>query len=213
MRRFAIAAALMLACGVLTVGSADALTTPATGSFTCDVGGVASLKPGVPMSGQLPTAKWTMEKIHNAPIDGCDVSGVTGGKSVITGGELRINARLNPGASCDTLAASLSSVNKAVVRLKLTNTTTTTTTDPITGEVTTTSWTRTSAVVVVKSVTASQVGSDVLLTGVAHQSSSGNKPFGGHIVEVLLHGTGDCSIGPLTSLDLTGSTVSVHPAV
>jgi hypothetical protein len=59
-------------------------------------------------------------------------------------------------------------------------------------------------------VTASQVGSDVLLTGVAQQSSSGNKPFGGETVEVHLKATGDCTTAPLTTIDLTGSTVSIH---
>jgi hypothetical protein len=161
-----------------------------------------------------------MEKIHQVPISSCDASGVTGGKSVITGGVVQINARLNPGASCDTLAASLSSVSKATVMLKLTATVTTPVLDPITGQpvidpVTglpeTTTHTNTSAVVHVKDSTATQSGGSVLLTGTAQQSASGNRPFGGETVAVQLNGTGDCSTAPLASLDLTGSTFSIHP--
>jgi hypothetical protein len=163
------------------------------------------------MAGQTPTAKWTMEKIHQAPITTCDASGVIGGKSTITGGVVQINARLNGGASCDTLAASLSSLNKAVMMVKLTNTVTTTVTDPITGITTTTTQTNTSANVHVKNVTAIASGSGVLLSGTAQQSSSGKKPFGGETVAVQLNGTGDCSTAPLASLDLTGSTLTIHP--
>jgi hypothetical protein len=220
MRNVAIGSCVALGLSVFAGGTAGATVVPATGTVTCGVTGSASLTPGIPMSGQTPTAKWTMEKIHQAPLGTCDASGVTGGKSVITGGVVQINARLNAGASCDTLAASLSSVNKAIVTLKLTATVTTPVIDPITGlpvidpvtglpEVTT--HTNTSAVVHAKGVTAALVGSDVVLTGVAQQSASGNKPFGGETVEVHLPSTGDCTMAPLTSIDLTGSSVSIHP--
>jgi hypothetical protein len=171
------------------------------------------------MSGQPATAHWTMEKIHQAPLANCNVTAVTGGKSVVTGGVLQINARLNMGASCDTLAASLKAVNKATVTLKLTTTITTPVLDPITGlpvidPVTglpeTTTQTFTSAVVHAKNVGPSTTFDG--LTGVAQQSASGNKPFGGEVVDVHLPTTGDCSTAPLTSLDLTGASVSVHPA-
>jgi hypothetical protein len=220
MRKVAIGSCLAVGLSAFGGGSAGATVTPATGSLMCGFSGSASLTPGVPMSGQTPTAKWTMEKIHQAPIGSCDASGVTGGKSVITGGVVQINARLNPGASCDTLAASLSSVNKAGVMIKLTATITTPVLDPVTGQpvidpVTglpeTTTHTNTSAVVHVKNPTATQSGTGVLLTGTAQQSASGNKPFGGETVAVQLNGTGDCTTGPLASLDLTGSTVSIHP--
>jgi hypothetical protein len=135
------------------------------------------------------------------------VLGVTGGKSTITGGVLTVNARLNPGASCDSLGASLSSLSKAVITLKLT--TTVTTTDPITLE--TTSTTNTSAVVHVKQpVTASLGGGGVVLSGQAQQSASMNKPFGGETVEVTLPATGDCSAAPLASIPL-GGKVAIHP--
>jgi hypothetical protein len=118
------------------------------------------------------------------------------------------------------LAASLSSVNKAVVMVKLQNVTVTPVLDPITGlpvidPVTglpeTTTQTSTSANVHVKNVTATQSGSGVLLTGTAQQSASGNKPFGGETVAVQLNAAGDCSTAPLATIDLTGSTVSIHP--
>jgi hypothetical protein len=219
-RNLAIASCLALGFSAFSGGTAGALVTPATGSFTCGVTGTGSLTPGVPMSGQPATERWTMEKIHQVPLSNCNVSAVTGGKSVVTGGVLQINARLNPGASCATLAASLSSVNKANVTVKLMTTITTPVLDPITGlpvidpvtglpEVTTQTFT--SAVVRVKGVTASQSGTGVLLAGVALQSSSGKRPFGGEIVEVHLNASGDCSTAPLSSIDLTGSSVSVHP--
>jgi len=207
-RKLAIGSCLALGLSAFGGGSAGATVVPATGTVTCGVTGSGFVKPGIPMSGQTPTAKWTMEKIHQVPLDTCNVSGVTGGKSVITGGVLQINARLNPGASCDSLAASLSNLNKAVIGVKLT--TTTTVTDPITLETTTT--TNTSAAVHVKTVTATQSGGGVLLTGLAQQSASGNKPFGGETVDVQLNATGDCSTAPLTTLTITGS-VSIHPTV
>jgi hypothetical protein len=98
--------------------------------------------------------------------------------------------------------------------VKLTNTVTTTVTDPVTGITTTTTTTKTSASVHVKSVTAVESGSGVHLTGVAQQSASGNKPFGGETVDVQLNAApsaGDCSTTPLTAIDLGGSTVSIHP--
>jgi hypothetical protein len=217
-RNVAIGSCLVLGLSAFGGGTSGALITPATGSASCDVGGSASLRPGLPMSGQTPTAGWTMEKIHQAPVTNCNVSAVTGGKSVITGGVLTVNARLKQGASCDAQAASLSSLDKAVVTLKLTNTTVTPVLDdtgqpvidPVTGLPETTSQTRTSAVVRVKGVSASLGGLGVILTGVVQQSASGNKPFGGETVEVQLPASGDCSAAPLASLPL-GGKVSIHP--
>src|SRR5262249_24502317 len=160
-----VGSCLALGLSVVGGGSAGATVAPATGTVTCGVaaGQTGTLKPGLPMSGQPATVKWTMEKIHQVTLDTCDSSGVSGGKSVITAGVVQINARLDPGASCDSLAASLSAVNKATVMVKFTATVTTTVTDPITGQTTTTTQTRTSASVHVKSVTAVQSGSGVLL--------------------------------------------------
>jgi hypothetical protein len=209
MRKVAIGSCVALGLSVFGGGTAGATITPATGTVNCGVaaGSTGSLRPGLPMSGQPATLKWTMAKIHQVRLDTCDSTGVSGGKSTITDGVLQINARLNSGASCASVAASLSSVNKAVVMVKLNNTVTTT--DPIT--LVTTSTTHTSAVVHVKNVTATQSGSGVLLTGVAQQSASGNKPFGGETVSVQLNAAGDCSTAPLATIDLTGSTVSIHP--
>jgi hypothetical protein len=214
-RKLAIGSCLAIGLSAFGGGPAGATVVPATGSVTCGVAGDASLTPGVPASGQPATVHWTMEKIHQVPLASCDATGVNGGKSLITGGVLQVNLRLNQGASCDTLAASLSSLNKAVVMVKLTNTVTTSVTDPITGITTTTTQTSTSAAVHVKNVTAAPgSGTDVVLTGTAQQSASGNKPFGGETVAVTLHATpsvGDCATTPLTQVDLTGSTVSIHP--
>jgi hypothetical protein len=209
-RKIVIGSCIALGLGVLSFGTAGATMTPAMGSLSCALGGTASLNPVVPMSGQPSTVGWTMEKIHQAPISSCNASGVTGGKSVITGGVLQVNARLDKGASCATLVTSLSSVSHIVVMLKLTNTVTTTTVDPVTGLPVTTTMTSTSASVRVTNVIATPSGGGVLLTGTAQQSASGNKPFSGEIVAVQLNGTGDCTTAPLTFLDLTGSTVSIH---
>src|SRR5262249_54098243 len=132
-RGAAIGSCLALGLSAFGGGAAGATVVPATGAVTCGVaaGQTGTLKPGVPMSGQPATPKWTMAKIHQVAFDTCDATGVSGGKSVITGGVVQINARLNPGATCDALAASLSSVNKAVVMVKFTATVTTTVTDPI----------------------------------------------------------------------------------
>jgi hypothetical protein len=208
MRKIAIGSCVALGLSVFTGGTAGATVTPATGTVNCGVSGTASFNHGIPVSGQPATTKWTMEKVHQVPLTSCDASGVSGGRSVITGGVLQANLRLNPGASCDSLAASLSSVNKAVVMVKLQNTVTTT--DPITLETTTT--TSTSAAVHVKNVTATLSGGGVLLTGTAQQSASGNKPFGGETVDVQLNATpntGDCATTPLTVINVSGS-VSIH---
>lgn len=202
----AVGSCLALGLSVFSGGTAGAVTVAPTGSLTCNVSGSASLTPGVPMSGQPATVKWTMEKIHQVPLDTCNSAGVTGGKAPITGGVLQVNARLNPGASCDALGASLASVNKAVVGVKLTNTATSI--DPITG-LPVVGATRTVASVHLKDVTVSQSGAGVLITGTAQQSASGNKPFGGETVDVQLNGTGDCTTAPLTALSLSG-TVSIH---
>jgi hypothetical protein len=222
MRRAAIGSCLVLGLSAFGGGPAGATMTPATGTVNCSVAAAstASLTPGLPMSGQPATSGWTMAKIHQVKLDTCDSSGVSGGKSVITGGVLQINARLNSGATCDAIAASLSSLSKATLMLKLQNTTVTPVLDPVTGlpvidPVTglpeTTTQTSTSASVHVKNVTATQSGSGVLLTGTAKQSSSGKKPFGGETVAVQLNAAGDCSTAPLATIDLTGSTVSIHP--
>ena len=215
LRVAAIGSCLALGLSAFGGGTAGATITPATGTVTCGVSGVGAFNHGIPVSGQPATAKWTMEKIHQVSLTSC-VTNVTGGRSAVTGGVLQVNARLDAGASCDSLAASLLGVNKAVVMVKLQNIVSTSVTDPITGTTTTTT-TSTSATVHVKIVSPTQVsqaGSDVVLTGVAPQSSSGNKPFGGETVTVQLHSTplvGDCTTTPLTQVDLTGSTVSIQP--
>ena len=134
-----------------------------------------------------------------------------------------MNARLDAGASCDSLAASLLGVNKAVVMVKLQNIVSTSVTDPITGTTTTTT-TSTSATVHVKIVSPTQVsqaGSDVVLTGVAPQSSSGNKPFGGETFETQINvdNLSDFAgcLGGTNNVDhidfstAGGSTLSIHP--
>jgi hypothetical protein len=222
MRNLAIASCVALGVSVFPAGTAGATVVPATGTVSCTVqaGQTASLRPAVPMSGQPATTGWTMEKIHRVRLDTCNSSGVTGGKSVITDGFLQINARLDPGATCAALATSLSSVNKATLGLKLTTTTVTPVLDPITGlpvidPVTglpeTITQTHTSASVHVKNPSALLSGGGVLISGVAQQSASGNKPFGGEVVEVHLNASGDCSTAALATIDLTGSTVSIHP--
>jgi hypothetical protein len=221
-RRAAVGACLALGLSAVTGGTAGAAVTPAMGTVNCSVaaGSTASLTPGLPMIGQPVTTGWTMAKIHQVKLDTCDSSGVNGGKSVITGGVLQINARLNSGASCASVAGSLSALSKATLMVKLQNITVTPVLDPVTGQPVidpttglpeTTTQTSTSANVHVKNVTATQSGSGVLLTGTVQNSSSGNKPFGGETVAVQLNAAGDCSTAPLATIDLTGSTVSIHP--
>jgi hypothetical protein len=222
MRNVAIGSCLAVGLSAFAGGTAGATVTPATGTVNCGVaaGSTASLTPALPMSGQPATTGWTMARIHQVKLDTCDSSGVTGGRSVITGGVLQINARLNPGASCASLVASLGSVNKATLMVKLQNTTVTPVLDPITGLPVidpttglpeTTTQTSTSASVHVKNPTATPSGSGVLISGTAQQSAAGNKPFGGETVAVQLNAAGDCSTAPLATIDLTGSTVSIHP--
>jgi hypothetical protein len=210
MRGIAIGSCLALGLSAFGGGSAGAAMTPAAvGSLTCGITGTAAAKPGIPGTGLTPTTRWTMLQIHQNPLASCNTAGVTGGKASITGGELKLNARVNPGASCDALVSSLSSVNKAVVGVKLTHTNTTV--DPITGAVT---GTQTFTVALVRAkldptnIVAS--GGGIHITGTLQQSASGNKPFGGETLDVQLNLGADCAAAPVASIDLTGSSLSIH---
>jgi hypothetical protein len=214
MRALAIGACATLGLSAFAGGTAGASTTPPMGSVTCGATGSAAVRPaGIPGTTQPPAVNWTIAKIHKAALDSCNSAGVTGGKATINGGVITINARLNPGASCDTLMASLTSVAKAVVIVKFTSTTV----DPITLM----PITRTVAVVRPQALQIVASGAGVHVTGTLPQTLALSKPFGGEVFESQLNIDNTADVAacqttptPLTHLDFStagGSSISIHP--
>jgi hypothetical protein len=190
-----------------------------------------SLKSGSTGMPATPTTHWTIGKVHQQAIDTCNTSGVMGGRAPITGGVITINSRINQGASCAALLPSLSSVNKAVLIVKLTNTVTTVEIDPTTGlpvidpvtmQPVMTTQTRTVAVVRAKDPVVTQSGNGFHITGTVQQSAAGNKPFGGDVFEAQVNVDNSADVAacnsmtsvPLTQVNFStagGSSISIHP--
>ena len=187
------------------MASSGASGNPPVGTLSCGATGTATITPGIPGSTQPPSTKALSIKVKNAAGSPCVNSGVTGGKAPITGASIILNAKTAPGAGCGTLLSGPPNIAKAVLVVKLQNTTAG----------------KTSTVAVIKptGMVWAQAGTGFQITGTI--PAIAGKPFSGETFQAQINvdNLADaiaCVTGstPLTHIDFSaggGSGFAVHP--
>ncbi len=204
-RKIALLGTAVLAFSAVGVTAASAGGTPPTGTLNCGATGTATITPGIPDSSQ-PAATKALSITVKGATGACDPTLTTGGKAPINGTSIILNAKTAVGSSCATLLSAPPNIAKAVLVVKLTNTTA--------GK------TMTVAVIKPTNLQWTQVGAGFHITGTI--PAIAGKPFSGETfdaqinVDNLADAIACVSPGttPLTHIDFSaadGSGFSIHP--